>query len=423
MTEASLFLIVGIVAIVSAVAMLLTSNAVHSALFLILIMGCIAFLFLMLEAPFLFLVQITVYAGAIMVLFLFVIMLLGAEKLGGKSPLFRWMTPVAMVLALIFLAAAGLAMGNQVSTLAPAAGNPMVRIAHFAPDTGPMDIYANNELIASDVEFGESTDYLTLQPGEYNIALNATGTEEAAFAQAITIDAGLVGTAIAYGSDTDLALEVIPNDLTVLGDDNASRVVFFNAYTDGSASVSLDDLGSELDATDDRVLIEAVPAGELSQSIIVDDRTNLSNWAFVDDSGRVLFRLSDPEAYSVKADTEQFYVVAPQRLFDGTSRVVVEPLVTNVLPSFGGPVSVGRELFTRYLLPMQMVAVLLLVAMIGAIVLTHQKDYTPRPRRDQRRRVNRSLTSAISAQTGHDVMTQTATTQQLPEAVAEQAEG
>ena len=60
--------------------MLLSDNAVHSALFLIVTMGCIAFLFLLLNAPFLAMIQITVYTGAIMVLFLFVIMLLGSER-------------------------------------------------------------------------------------------------------------------------------------------------------------------------------------------------------------------------------------------------------------------------------------------------------------------------------------------------------
>ena len=78
--------------------LLLSQNAVHSALFLIINMGCIAFLFLLLDAPFLAMVQIAVYAGAIMVLFLFVIMLLGTEKLGGTTP-FGWLAPGAIVLA------------------------------------------------------------------------------------------------------------------------------------------------------------------------------------------------------------------------------------------------------------------------------------------------------------------------------------
>ena len=65
--------------------MLLSHNAVHSALFLVLNFGAIAVLYLLLHAPFLFAVQITVYAGAIMVLFLFVMMLLGAENGRGRA--------------------------------------------------------------------------------------------------------------------------------------------------------------------------------------------------------------------------------------------------------------------------------------------------------------------------------------------------
>ena len=65
MLELIIILVMGL-AIASAAAMLLTSNAVHSALFLIVTMMCIAFLFLTLNAPFLAMIQITVYAGAIM---------------------------------------------------------------------------------------------------------------------------------------------------------------------------------------------------------------------------------------------------------------------------------------------------------------------------------------------------------------------
>jgi NADH-quinone oxidoreductase subunit J len=58
-------------------------NTVHAALFLIVNFFTLAVFYLLLDAPFLFAVQIIVYAGAIMVLFLFVIMLLGVE--GGES--------------------------------------------------------------------------------------------------------------------------------------------------------------------------------------------------------------------------------------------------------------------------------------------------------------------------------------------------
>jgi NADH-quinone oxidoreductase subunit J len=69
-----------LVAAVSAVLMITRSNAVISALFLILNMGALAGLYLLLNAQFIAVTQVIVYAGAIMVLFLFVIMLLKPER-------------------------------------------------------------------------------------------------------------------------------------------------------------------------------------------------------------------------------------------------------------------------------------------------------------------------------------------------------
>src|SRR5437867_10005639 len=60
--------------------MVLARNAVHAALLLIVNFFTLAVFFLVLGSPFLFVVQIIVYAGAIMVLFLFVIMLLGVDR-------------------------------------------------------------------------------------------------------------------------------------------------------------------------------------------------------------------------------------------------------------------------------------------------------------------------------------------------------
>lgn len=95
-----IFILLGIVAVVSALGMLLSKNAVYSALFLILNFSTVAVIYLVLGAPFIALAQITVYAGAIMVLFLFVIMLLGAERLPEAQPLV-WQRPLAVVCGLI----------------------------------------------------------------------------------------------------------------------------------------------------------------------------------------------------------------------------------------------------------------------------------------------------------------------------------
>lgn len=93
-----LFFILAAVAVLSAFFMLISKNAVHAALFLVLNFTTIAILYLVLNAPFLFVTQITIYAGAIMVLFLFVVMLLGAEQLQGATSGSRWQWVVAILL-------------------------------------------------------------------------------------------------------------------------------------------------------------------------------------------------------------------------------------------------------------------------------------------------------------------------------------
>lgn len=98
-----LFGVLAFIAIASGLGMLLSSNAVHSALFLVLNFATIAVLYIVLNAPFIAMVQITVYAGAIMVLFLFVIMLLGAERSGGLSELRGWQGFLALFLAVALL--------------------------------------------------------------------------------------------------------------------------------------------------------------------------------------------------------------------------------------------------------------------------------------------------------------------------------
>lgn len=74
-----LFIMLAVLAIGSALAMVINKNVVNSALFLVLNMVSLAGIFLILNAQFLAVIQILVYAGAIMVLFLFVIMLLNVE--------------------------------------------------------------------------------------------------------------------------------------------------------------------------------------------------------------------------------------------------------------------------------------------------------------------------------------------------------
>jgi len=92
------FLILSLISVSTALGMLLSRNAVYSALFLVLNFITVAVFYLLLGAPFIAMAQITVYAGAIMVLFLFVIMLLGAESLPTPEVL-PWQKPLAGLLA------------------------------------------------------------------------------------------------------------------------------------------------------------------------------------------------------------------------------------------------------------------------------------------------------------------------------------
>ena len=104
--ETVIFFLLAAIAVGSALGLLLSRNAVHSALFLVVNFAVISVFFLLLAAPFIALVQVTVYAGAIMVLFLFVIMLLGAELLRGGA-LLRWHSALGAVLAAAFIGVLG----------------------------------------------------------------------------------------------------------------------------------------------------------------------------------------------------------------------------------------------------------------------------------------------------------------------------
>ena len=95
-----LFFILALTAIATAVGMLTSRHAVYAALYLVLNFATVAIFYLMLGSPFIALSQVTVYGGAIMVLFLFVIMLLGTESINSPTAL-PWQRPLAVILAII----------------------------------------------------------------------------------------------------------------------------------------------------------------------------------------------------------------------------------------------------------------------------------------------------------------------------------
>ncbi|MCK6601796.1 MAG: NADH-quinone oxidoreductase subunit J [Bacteroidetes bacterium] len=98
-----LFYITALVAIISGILVITGKSPVTSALSLVLNFFCIAFIYLMLEAQFLAIIQVIVYAGAIMVLFLFVIMLLNLQDDQTLFEKFDLKKGFAVLLTALFL--------------------------------------------------------------------------------------------------------------------------------------------------------------------------------------------------------------------------------------------------------------------------------------------------------------------------------
>ncbi len=108
-----LFAALAIVALVGAVGVVLSRSAVHSALYLLLNFATFAAMYIMLGAQFLGIVQIVVYAGAIVVLFLFVVMLIGGEIGDVRRRSRSYTRIVASIAAAILLVALIFVIGQS----------------------------------------------------------------------------------------------------------------------------------------------------------------------------------------------------------------------------------------------------------------------------------------------------------------------
>lgn len=120
-----LFIVFSLIAIVAAVGVVISRRPIYSALFLLTNFASLAALYIMLQAQFLAAVQVIVYAGAIVVLFLFVVMLLGGGDLNDirdpNRPFLKrlgWSRAVAVALGVLLLAAVGYGLvSGQLSTV------------------------------------------------------------------------------------------------------------------------------------------------------------------------------------------------------------------------------------------------------------------------------------------------------------------
>ena len=113
--EEVIFWILGPIALAGALGMVFSRNAIHSALWLVLTMLSLGVFYVVQEAPFLGAVQIIVYTGAIMILFLFVLMMVGRDSSDSVVETLRGQRVAATVLGVGFagLVGAGIARATQ----------------------------------------------------------------------------------------------------------------------------------------------------------------------------------------------------------------------------------------------------------------------------------------------------------------------
>ncbi len=114
--EAWTFWILGPVAVLASVGMLVSRKAVHSALLLALTMLSLAVLYLAQDAPFLGVVQVVVYTGAVMMLFLFVLMLVGVDSGDSLVETLRGQRVAAVLAGLGFGALLIFTLGDVIVT-------------------------------------------------------------------------------------------------------------------------------------------------------------------------------------------------------------------------------------------------------------------------------------------------------------------
>lgn len=396
-TDLVLFIVVAGVAILSAALMLVSRNAVHSALFLVVNLLCVAFFYLMLNAPFLAMVQVTVYAGAIMVLFMFVIMLLGADRVGGATSKYPWIAPTAAALVSLFLIVAVVVVVQaNTGALQPVPRSPEVRFSNADPDAPALDVYLNAERVAEDLAYGETSEFAQVTPGDYNLLAFPTCTEADATQCPDPLATGatpFIALPVSLQAETDTSYVVaqnagaapqivsVPTDLTPLADENTWRLTVVNALPN-DAPVSLVQLDPN-NPTAPRVLVPELAFGTASETLTLPRGTVELAWR----QGEAV--VGSSRGITPLKKTHELFVLTQERFPTADGGTAMRPRALRIEPApntretFGSPQHIGHELLSTYLLPFEIVAILLLGTMVGAILLTREDV----KRRAERRKV------------------------------------
>lgn len=131
------FIVVGAICIGAAVGVVASRLPVHSALFLLTQFAMLAALYITLDAQFLGAIQVIIYAGGIVILILFVIMLIGSEKIETHAEQRHWVPWVALGLGVILLIALTVTMAQAFGGTTP---NP-AQLAGGTPPVVGIELY------------------------------------------------------------------------------------------------------------------------------------------------------------------------------------------------------------------------------------------------------------------------------------------
>jgi NADH-quinone oxidoreductase subunit J len=131
------FILVGAISVASAIGVVASRYPVHSALFLLTNFSALAVLYITLNAQFLAAAQVIIYAGGIVILILFVIMLIGSEKIEGQAGHRIWAPYAGIVLGVIMLATMTYSLTEAFSGVEPSA----VAVEGGVPEALGMTLY------------------------------------------------------------------------------------------------------------------------------------------------------------------------------------------------------------------------------------------------------------------------------------------
>jgi NADH-quinone oxidoreductase subunit J len=134
-----IFIVCAALALIGAFGVVLARNPVHNALFLLMTLVTMSVFFLLQHAQLVAIIQIVVYASAIVVLFIFVITLLGVDEHESLEDPRPYQRPAAIVLGVVLLVQIVVLAGRQWVTGAPSSRGPL-----DAPRTGNVEALAHS---------------------------------------------------------------------------------------------------------------------------------------------------------------------------------------------------------------------------------------------------------------------------------------